>query len=110
MKRTVYCMVRTDIPLAQQLVQAAHATLELGFDHHKGEDHTPPHLVLLESKSERNLLEQFERLENEGIKTIKFYEPDDNMGWSAWATQPLPDSMKSIFKRYKLWRPNLAHA
>lgn len=100
-------MVRTDISLEQQLVQAVHAAYECGLTHNRAEEHVLNTFVVFES-IERNLIEQFEQIQGEGVKTVKFYEPDNQMGWSAWRmTQPLNDTFKPLFKRYKLWRSPL---
>lgn len=99
----VYVLVRSDIEPEQQLVQAAHATLEAGF-RFRAPDQTA-HLVALSVASEAELLQAAARLEHEGVEHHVFFEPDNAMGHSALATEPLQASrLRRQLKRYPLLR------
>lgn len=97
-----YILVRTDLSVAQQAVQACHAALEAGFLFQRPQDH--PHLVLLEVKDEGTLLDEQARLEAEGIPHAMFFEPDNETGYSALATAPLSREAGRAFRRLPLWK------
>ena len=69
----VYVIVRTDIPLEQQIVQACHGALEAGFSSEK--PHASPHLVVCEVRDETELLDAAGYLERSGISFELFHEP-----------------------------------
>jgi hypothetical protein len=96
-----YILVRSDLSVAQQAVQACHAALEAGFLFERPEDH--PHLVLLQVKDESMLLAEQARLEAEGIPHAMFFEPDNATGYSALATAPLSRESGRGFRRLALW-------
>lgn len=93
--------VRTDIPVADQLVQACHASIEVGarFHHPHG-----CHLVLLAVPNERALLTAVARLEWHNICFTLFHEPDNNIGNSAACTQPLDATQRRHLRKYNLWQ------
>lgn len=93
--------IRRDIPIADQIVQASHATLEAGrrFD---WEDHT--HMVILGINNEEELLQALERTREHGIEYELFFEPDDNMGYTAACTEPISGKDRNVFRKYNLWR------
>ncbi len=93
-------LVRTDIPLADQLVQACHASIEAGARFHHP---TGCHLVLLSVPDERALHEALTGLDWHGICYSLFYEPDDGIGYSAACTQPVGKHHRRLFRRYNLW-------
>jgi peptidyl-tRNA hydrolase len=96
-------IVRKDLPVAQQLVQAAHAAHESGL--HLCEDKSKVnYLVALEVPDEDRLLAAHERLEDRGIKTILFREPDRNNEATALCTEPIWGNRRKIFSKYSLWR------
>jgi hypothetical protein len=82
-----YVLVRSDLRIEQQMVQAAHAALEAGFAFK-----APPstsNLVLLAVAGQDELLAAAEMLADKGVEHELFFEPDDEMGYSALATRPL---------------------
>ena len=97
----IYCLVRKDIPIADQLVQAGHACLESGFTFKKPDEH--PNMVLLELKDSKDLLRAKEFLEYKGIRYVEFFEPDNNLGLTALCTEPMERNGKGLFKFWKLW-------
>lgn len=96
----VYIFIRTDISIADQLVQVGHACLEAGKAFNYPE-HT--RMCLLEIKDEEKLLNVIERLTNKGVQLKAFWEPDDRMGWTALATEPVYGAARKVFSKYNLW-------
>ena len=95
-------LVRTDIPLADQVVQVGHVCLEAGkrFDWSS----QPCHLVLLAVASEAQLLTAVAQLQLANIACELFYEPDDNLGYTAACTNPVAGEQRRFLRRYPLWR------
>lgn len=98
----VYVFVRKDIHPVQQLVQVGHACLEAGFSFTNPQ--TPSSLVLISVKNERELLQVRWKLEDHGIKSHVFFEPDNSMGFSALCTRPVFGEEREIFKEYQLYK------
>jgi hypothetical protein len=99
----VYVLVRADLSLEQQLVQASHAALEAGFEFERPA--STANLVLLSVENRGELELAAERLNARGIEHHLFYEPDFGIGHSALATRPLYlRSERAAFKRYRLFR------
>jgi hypothetical protein len=94
--------VRTDIPLADQIVQVGHACLEAGFKYLKPDEIV--NLILLSVASEMQLLAYLTRLDTTEIKYILFHEPDDRMGYTAACTEPLTDIYRREFRGLSLWK------
>src|ERR1700752_695307 len=74
----VYVLVRSDLPLADQIVQVGHACLEAGsrFPWPEG----APHLVVLSVRSQAQLRDAAREAQAMGIRCVVFDEPDDGMG------------------------------
>ena len=94
-------LVRTDIPLADQIVQVGHACLEAGFKYPKPDEII--NLVLLTVISEKQLFDSLGKLDATGINYALFYEPDDQMGYTAACTEPLTAAHRYEFRRLSLW-------
>jgi hypothetical protein len=94
--------VRTDIPLADQIVQVGHACFSAGLKCRTSDEDV--NLVLLSMDSERQLLASLGGLNAAGIKYVVFYEPDDEMGHTAACTEPLSSMHRREFHRYQLWK------
>lgn len=79
----------------------AHSSIEAGkyFQH---PDNT--NLVLLAVSNERELLKAHEKLKDLGVKTRIFWECDDNLGFTAFATEPIEHPRRVLFAKYQLWR------
>lgn len=92
-------LVRTDIPLADQVVQVGHACLEAGR-RFVWQDGT--HMVVLAVPDLERLLRALERLDRAGTRYALFDEPDDQMGFTAACTEPVQTC--PALKGYKLWR------
>ena len=97
-----YTIIRKDLPIQHQLVQACHSALEAG-----SEFKSPgniPHLILLQCENEDHLHEISDYLHSQDIRFHKFFEPDNGMGYSSITTEPLPLERKSLMSQYSLWR------
>lgn len=101
MKESIYVAVRSDLSPEQQAVQACHASSLSG---HKFGVSESTHLVLLSVPNKEALSALHEKLLDHGIGVSLFYEPDNDMGHSALATQPLTCSHRKLFKNLKLLR------
>jgi hypothetical protein len=97
----VYVLVRTDIPLADQVVQVGHACLEAGYRFKQPE--VPCNLVVLKVSSEECLRFAIEEIELAGIRCAIFCEPDENMGYTAACTEPVTNFQRRLFRRFPLW-------
>lgn len=102
-KRTLYVLVRRDIPIAQQLVQAAHAAAEAGRTFYKAE-HGIASLIVLTVPDVRALHAARARIEGKGVQTLLFHEPDYGIGDSALSTEPLLDEQRKYLASWPLWR------
>lgn len=89
-------MVRTDLPLPQQLVQAAHAAFEAGL-----QGLQVPNLVLCSAQNEQELFKQIDYLMRHNVSHIVFREPD--IGNEVTAIAALPIDRKCL-KHWQLWR------
>lgn len=102
-----YVVVRTDIPVAQQIVQACHAAQEAAWAFERPQDEV--YLCLQAVPDLQGLIHAFERASARGVRASMFYEPDNDMGYSAFATEPVPqdfEGRRAIFKN-NLWEePN----
>lgn len=97
----VYCLVRSDLPLSQQVVQACHAS------HQAGrflllED--PPNLIVLSVEDEASLLDAAQRAQGHGIRLTVFREPDRGNEATAFCTEPVQGAARKIFQRLPLWK------
>lgn len=94
-------LVRTDIPLAQQVVQVGHACLEAGRRFTWPE--TPCNLIVLGVRTQLDLQIAVERARLAGIGIALFYEPDHDLGATAACTEPLTGAVRRLFRRLPLW-------
>lgn len=100
-----YVFVRRDLPLHQQMVQAAHAALEGGLKL-PSEVAEPSSLIVIGVKDKSELHKADDYLFYEcGIQTEMFFEPDWEYGDTAFCTEAIPVSKRKLFKRYQLWKP-----
>lgn len=98
----VYVLVRKDLPLHQQLVQASHAAFEAGLRWHSADDEVAS-LIVLEVPHKAALLRAARKLEAKGVDHHVFFEPDFDMGESALATRPLVGEARRPLSGYPLW-------
>lgn len=102
-KNYVYTFIRTDLPIEQQIVQAAHSALEAGRE--LGNPETTSHLILLEAKSQEYLLRIADTLKQKNIRYHLFYEPDYDRGFTSLTTEPITDKeLRKHFSKHSLYR------
>lgn len=97
-----YTFIRKDLPIQHQLVQACHSALEAGSEFK--EPHKIPNLILCQALDERHLNNIGNFLDSHNIRYHKFFEPDNNMGYSSITTEPLSIEKKKVLSNFKLWR------
>ena len=98
----VYVFIRKDISYEQQLVQAAHAALELGMKYPNIKDQCS--IVIVGVKNKNELLKVSNRLKDNNVDFEMFFEPDFDMGESALATRPIVGEERLLFKKYNLYK------
>lgn len=99
----IYAFIREDIPLAQKIVQIGHACYEAGkeFSDNVGISN----LILLSAKDEENIKDIAYILEANNIEFHAFFEPDNNMGYSAICTRPMTDvKERKLFRKWRLYK------
>lgn len=94
--------MRTDIPLADQIVQVGHACLEAGFKFRRPDEVV--NLVIVGVESEVHLLAALERMSLHGIQFVVFHETNDQMGFTAACTKPLTVAYRREFRSFPLWK------
>lgn len=94
--------MRQDISIPQQLVQASHAAHESGLAHSaSGETNS---IIIFGTKDRpelESLLDDF----SPKLECYPFFEPYKDTGLTAFATKPIPESDRHLFKKFKLWKP-----
>ena len=95
-----YCFIRKDIPLAQQIIQAAHATQEITKKIEHPEQTS--HFILLEASNEEQLNTIQMKLQDKGIRHEMFYEPDVDEH-TAIATEPIFGKDRNFFRKFKFY-------
>jgi 2-keto-3-deoxy-L-rhamnonate aldolase RhmA len=98
----VYVVVRRDIPLEDQAVQACHAALEAGYAF--AAPANTASLVLLSVEDEHALNDLAKVLAVKEVAHTLFFEPDNDMGHSALATRPVTGETRGLFRELPLWR------
>lgn len=102
-KPYVYVLIRTDIPIEQQLVQTGHAAWEAGQRFPKPDEVAS--LIVLSVPGKDELEAASRRLTEHGIDNYLFYEPDFEMGHSALATRALTtQAERDLLRMYPLYR------
>jgi len=97
-----YVLVRQDLSLEQQLVQAVHAGMKAVNDH--GQLCPDTRLAVLSVRDQAHLLACAGDLHDAGVGFSVFEEPDYAMGASALATAPGPELRLRCLKKLPLFR------
>ena len=108
----VYVMVRSDLPVHQQIVQVGHAAFNAGKHFGVGLDDDGPNMVVVVAPDEDYLRKVADKVE---IKTpiARFAEPDDfgqgeNTQMTAFATAPVGRNQgRKLFWNDSLWSLSL---
>lgn len=96
----IYTFIRTDIPIAQQIVQAAHSAYESG----RGSPEVGyPRMVLIAIKDKEELQKALDHAKLH-VECFPFYEQDLDYGLTSFTTRPVNFDERAFFKIYKLWR------
>lgn len=99
----VYILIRSDLSLAQQGVQAVHAGMAAIHEFGGLTDDT--RLAMLSVNNEAELEFWAKKLEMSNVNFKAFWEPDNNTGWSSLATSPISREEGKIFKKLPRWNP-----
>lgn len=94
----MYIFVRKDLSPAQICVQTGHACYSAAKFCNSSLNH--PHFVLFGVKNEKELQKALKYTESSNILTAPFYEADKNNELTAFATEPVFESQRLIFKRF----------
>jgi hypothetical protein len=86
------------------MAQACHGAYETGKVFNAKPTCDPDSLIVIGVKNQKELLKAQERLEALGIKTVAFWEPDWDYGWTSFGTEPLDEEQRTLLKRYQLWK------
>lgn len=97
-----YVLVRTDLTIPAQLVQAVHAAYESGRFFSIPGNHIDS-TVVCQVPSEQDLIKANEKMRARGIKTILFREPDMGHQATALATEAIDSDLRRYCSNYKLW-------
>ena len=105
-KLYIYVLVRKDIPIEQQLVQACHASCVAGESFGKSNSS----MVLLGVENLDQLLGISEEFRNLRVPFEMFFEPDWDMGYSALATKAVKGAERARIRKMldrcgiRLWK------
>jgi hypothetical protein len=96
-----YCFIRKDLPKHYQIIQACHATQEIT----KSAEHPDQvcHFILFEVKDECKLTEVKMTLDEKGIDSHMFREPDNGTGYTAICTGPIYGEDRNFFRKFKMF-------
>ena len=108
----VYVLVRRDISLADQMVQAAHASQESGAQFGCPDS---CHMVLCGVKDESELRAAALHIELNNIQLAMFYEPDSDqftgkpMGYTALCTEPIHGEQRKAMRKFQTWKEDVGN-
>jgi len=99
----VYILLRADLAPTDQIIQAAHAVMEMAWMYPRAEGLV--HICLLEVRDDDAIQRASMRLRQAGIRVYAFTEPSAHIvgDYTALATEPLSDERRQPLKKYKLW-------
>lgn len=105
MNSYIYTFIRQDISPEQRIVQLGHACHEAGklLPH---QEHTEPStMILLSARDQSDLKSIAEQIDRAGIEFYMFWEPDNEMGYSAICTRPIiANRERTFFRKWDLFR------
>src|SRR5208282_2678403 len=108
----IYIFVRQDsaLTVAQQMVQSCHAVYQMAQRYRQNDPSLIPALILIGVPDKAALFRVINKLNDSAIGHEVFYEPDDNLGLTAIATEPLTQEQRRTLSNYRLWRNDVAPA
>lgn len=91
------------MPIEQILVQSCHAAQESGlaFPNPTGE---PNSLIVLQVKNKEQLEAAQADIQSKGIRFVRFNEPSWDYGFTAFASEPVYQHQRHLFKKYRLFK------
>lgn len=101
-KQYIYVFVRKDLPIEQILVQSSHAAYEAGL-HFENHSKISTSVIVIGVKNKLALQKAFENLK-ESLNLVAFNEPSWDLGFTAFATQPLNNEKRHLLKKYQLFK------
>ena len=99
----IYTFVRKDISYEQRIVQIGHACYEAGkiFQDNVGISN----LILLSAEDGEDLINIANEIQEFGIDFFIFFEPDNDMEYSAICTRPvISTEEREFFRKWPLYR------
>lgn len=105
MNSYIYTFVRKDISHAQKIVQLGHACHEAGKLLPHSEHPDVSTMILLAAEDEDDLKSISRQIDCAGIDHYMFFEPDNEMGYSAICTRPITSNReRAFFRKWDLYR------
>lgn len=83
-------------------MQASHAALEAGLQDKHTYQQTSS-IIIIQIPDEETLKKELHYIQSLGIHCVSFYEPYEDTGITAFATLPLTEDKRHLFKQYTLW-------
>lgn len=83
-------------------MQACHAALEIGL-RDTNQYHETSSIVLLQIQNKQTLEQELQYIQSINIDCASFIEPYNDMGLTAFATIPITEDKRELFKKYTLW-------
>ncbi len=97
-------IVRTDLPIEQQLVQACHAAYETGRRRNAPfPTSDPDYSVICAVDGEEELQRTYEDLRAQGIPAVLFREANLDGQATALAAAPVVGRQRKAFSKFRLW-------
>ena len=101
----IYTFIRKDISHAQKIVQLGHACHEAGKLLPQAEYPDVSTMILLAAEDEDDLKHIARQIDCAGIDHYMFFEPDNEMGYSAICTRPITSQReRAFFRKWDLYR------
>ena len=97
----MYVFVRKDLSPSQRVVQSGHALIEATKAFLAGEDEHPS-VIVFGVKCEAKLQSLAERIQEQGVRIKRFFEPDIGDQMTAFATEPVVGDQREVFRKYQL--------
>lgn len=99
----IYTFIREDISPEQRIVQIGHACYEAGKAFR--DTYGISSLILLSAADEQDVKRIMKKLDRRGIEYVSFFEPDNDMGYSAICTRPvIDDRERTFFRKWNLFK------
>lgn len=95
-------MVRSDLTIPQQTVQACHAAIKAARDFPLSVDHPHPNLVVCSVPDEASLLQFCAEVRAAGVRCADFQEEDLDNETTAFATETVSGAQRRIFRKCRL--------